>query len=227
MQINCYKCDSPLAAGDVNIQQAIAKCGNCQAVFRLDAEQRKRDRDPVDKPARFAIHHIGSETLIKYRWSMLVGLLLIGFSVFWNGITWTILTLMYLDGQVEWFLLLFMTPFVLVGLGTAFVAVMHLVNSTTIRATPNILSVTHGPLPWFGNRSIDPAHIDQFSSQERIHRDKDGTSTTYELVAHMIGGETIKLATGLEKPNHALYLEQQLEAALAIDDRPIPGEITH
>ena len=41
----------------------------------------------------------------------------------------------------------------------------------------------------------------------------------------MIGGETIKLATGLPKPNHAAYLEQQLEAAMAIDDRPVTGEI--
>ena len=104
-------------------------------------------------------------------------------------------------------------------------AVTHLINSTTIRATPSLLTVKHGPLPFFGSRSLDPARIDQLSSQKHVSRDESSSQTTYELVAHMIGGETIKLATGLPKPNHAAYLEQQLEAAMAIDDRPVTGEI--
>lgn len=225
MQINCYKCNMPLAGDDVNIQQAIARCSQCQAVFRLNEKDQPHEREVVNKPERISIRHIGSETIITYRWQWLIAIILIPFSLFWNGITWTIVTLMYLDGELKASLALFMTPFVLVGIGSAYAAIAFLLNSTTIRATPNALTIRHGPVPWFGTRRLDPVQIDQLSSHERIHRDNNGPSKTYELIAHMLDAKKVKLIKGLEKPAQALYLEQELEAALAIEDRPMPNEI--
>jgi hypothetical protein len=225
MEVNCFKCNAPLAADDVNIQQAIAKCSKCQAVFRLDGNGRAHDRGQVSKPERISVRHIGSETIMTYRWQWLIAVILIPFSVFWNGITWTIVALMYLDGELNVSLALFMTPFVLVGVGSAYVAIAFLLNSTTLRATPSMLTIRHAPVPWFGNRRLDPVHIDQLSSHERIHQDKNGPSKTYELIAHMLDGKKVKLIKGLDKPAQALYLEQELEAALAIEDRPMPNEI--
>ncbi len=41
----------------------------------------------------------------------------------------------------------------------------------------------------------------------------------------MKGNTAVSLLTGLETPQHAMYIEQELERHLGIEDRPVRGEL--
>ncbi len=73
-----------------------------------------------------------------------------------------------------------------------------------------------GPLPWLGNMKIPAGEIRQR---------RGGTSTRYHLNA--ITGQNRKLCLVRDVPaaDVALYLEQEIEKALGIEDRKVAGEM--
>jgi hypothetical protein len=53
---------------------------------------------------------------------------------------------------------------------------------------------------------------------------KNSTSTTYEVYAILQDGARQKLLSGLHEIEQALYIEQEIERFLEIEDRPVRGE---
>jgi len=82
-----------------------------------------------------------------------------------------------------------------------------------------------GPLPWLGNIKIPAGEIRQLFREETISRGRGGTSTRYHLNA--ITGQNRKLCLVRDVPaaDVALYLEQEIEKALGIEDRKVAGEM--
>ncbi|HEX7009469.1 MAG TPA: hypothetical protein VF184_05775 [Phycisphaeraceae bacterium] len=52
-----------------------------------------------------------------------------------------------------------------------------------------------------------------------------GHSGHYRVRVELVGGRRKHLVKGLTKPEHALFIEQELEKALGIQDRPVAGEL--
>ncbi|HLQ46343.1 MAG TPA: hypothetical protein VK137_16485, partial [Planctomycetaceae bacterium] len=89
--------------------------------------------------------------------------------------------------------------------------------------------VRHGPVPWKGNLDLATDGIEQIYCQRKINRSRsdDGdisTSTRFEVHA-VAGAQKVKLLSGLQEADHALFVEQRLERFLGIEDRPVPGEM--
>jgi hypothetical protein len=100
-----------------------------------------------------------------------------------------------------------------------------LLNKTTIRAQRGLIEIRSGPIPCGGNKTFPTAGLEQLYAQEKVSHGKNGTSYSYELQALLSGNRREKLLAGLTDAEQALYIEQQLERYLGIEDRPVPGEL--
>ncbi len=89
-----------------------------------------------------------------------------------------------------------------------------LVNSTEFRVDEKLLTVRHGPLPWFGKRSIPVDRIMQLST--KIHRTRH--ALTYRLTATLVDSAPIELAEGINTAAEARSIERAIERHLGIED---------
>lgn len=99
-----------------------------------------------------------------------------------------------------------------------------IMNRTRIAIGIDDLSIRHAPIPWPGNRSIPRTDLERLFVEERVYRNK-GPYYTYGLNAVLKDGARVKLLSGLEDPEQALFLEQEIEARLGIQDRKTPDEL--
>ena len=121
--------------------------------------------------------------------------------------------------------LLFPLLHVSVGVGLTYYVIAGFLNRTEVRATRGELSVSHGPVPWPGNKSVAAHAVEQLYCQAKVRHTKNGTRTAYRVEMALRNGEKETLVKGLDDPDEALFLEQKIEERLRIEDRPMPGEI--
>jgi hypothetical protein len=115
-----------------------------------------------------------------------------------------------------------------VGVGLIYVCLACILNTTTIRADSGQLTIRHHPLPWPGGRTnLDTHNIKQLYVKRHVSHSKNGTRTTYQLHAITQEGRRKKLLTGLNDEDQALYLEQEIETHLGIENTPVQGELGH
>ncbi len=230
MQLICKQCHATIPAGDVNLDRAIAKCARCDAVFSFahqlaptppTAPARNRE---VPMPRRISVLDLGDRLTITRRWRSLAVLPLLLFCAVWDGflIVWYSIA-SNTNGPAMMFL--FPLIHVAVGIAMTYFALALLLNTTTIQVTPDSLVIRHGPLPWPGARSLDPAALTQLYCRQKTRHGENGrVHHTYSLVADTLDGKTVKLLTGLDQPEQAIFLEHRLEHWLGIEDNPVPGE---
>lgn len=236
MRLSCPTCGEPIPAEHIHLHNQLAKCGGCDAVFSFAKEidttsaaaaAARASRPRVAMPYGFNMREEDGRLIITQRWLSWWILLLVLITAMWHGFTWPMLIMPEEDvlGVAEFLLL---TPFILVGLGLLYALLAWLVNTTTIQATAEELTIRQGPLPWAGNRRLDSTSITQLFCREHVYKFKDpGTSDTYTYEVHAIltSGERAKLITNLAEPEHALFIEQELERGLGIRDRRVTHEL--
>src|SRR3989338_7976592 len=89
MQINCKKCQSPLAAEDANIQAAVAKCSRCGAVFSL--AQTAIPKPTVSLPRGMQAGEIGTDYVISFSSSLARRLSLTALTGLFGFVAWKVL----------------------------------------------------------------------------------------------------------------------------------------
>lgn len=245
MQIRCVSCRKDIPAEDVNLDNGLAKCRSCHAVFEFAdqvrksggggaaAAPRKRQREPVPMPKNLAVAE-GPQTLdIVRRWGRGPGCFLLFFATFWNSIV-SVFVVAAASGMMKekgtgdpvgWFIWLFLTPFIIIGVATGYTALAFLLNSTTIKVEGNELKIGHGPLRWPGAKSVDPSQISQLYCSEYVAYTQNRVPQyRFKVHAIMMDGSRMDLVGGLDDAGQALYLEQILEKHLGIEDRPVKDE---
>ncbi|MET0398886.1 MAG: hypothetical protein ABW277_18990 [Longimicrobiaceae bacterium] len=229
MQLTCKSCRSPIAADDVNLDNGLAKCRACNAVFRFDddpmlAVGATRPRERMKPPRSLAQETAGGRVTFRHRWFSPKFLFLVFFCVFWDGflVFWYTLAI---AGDAPLVFKLFPLIHVTVGAVLTYYTIAGFVNTTTVMLDRGHLSVRHGPLPWPGKLDVDTSRFRQLYCEEKVSRGKNGVSYTYDLKAVMSDGERRKIVSGLDSPDVPLYLEQQMEEWLKIRDEPVHGEL--
>ncbi len=89
------------------------------------------------------------------------------------------------------------------------------------------LSIEHRPLrtPFYPNRYITSREIDQIFVEKYVAGKTNGTPNyAFGVQAVLPGGKRIKLVKGLKTSDQALYIEQEIEAFLSIQDEPVDEE---
>jgi hypothetical protein len=175
-------------------------------------------------PENVTLEHEADGLRVSYRWFSAKYLFMILFCAVWDGflVFWYRMALAHPSpGSV---MLWFPVVHVVAGLGITYSTLAGLVNRTTVRASNNELTIRHGPLPWFGERTIPASEIAQIYREQIMSTSRNGTSTTYRLSAVLHDDRKRKLLT-CDSADVALYLEQEVERYLGIADRRVAGEM--
>jgi len=240
MPIFCPTCDAKVPAEEVNLERLVARCLACDEVFSF-AEQLGISREeaagiqprgPVPKPERLKVEDLGNELIISYRWFTVATLALLFFCIFWDGfmIVWYTIALT----QQIWLMAAFGLLHLAVGVGLTYFVIGSFLNSTIVRASKDELSVTSGPVPFGGNRTLAATEVDQLYCTETLNVPRSNgygmqnrrSAIQYALVAVLKDGSEVKLIGDFQTPIEALFVEQALERHLGILDRPVGGELS-
>ena len=233
MKINCPNCGHIIPSEDIDLSTKLAKCEMCHNVFDFTGflggesgdSAKSGPRMAIGLPDRFTLEREATGgLLITRRWFSPVFIFLAFFTVFWNGfmVVWFTIAI----SQGETLMALFGSIHGAVGIGLVYFTLAGFVNRTEIRVDYRALTVRHRPLPVFSNRDIPASDLKQLYSKERIRtRSKGGNHHSFEVHALTHSGRNIRLLSGLPNSEQALFVEQELEKYLRIEDRPVKGEI--
>jgi hypothetical protein len=143
----------------------------------------------------------------------------------WNsflvGFYWLALTSG--DRFFMWLSVIFCAPHVALGLLFVYATLALFLNRTVIKATSEFITVRHGPLPWWGNRSLPLDELEGLYCYK--HTRKDSVSVWYSVNALTKGAKKVELVTDLHKVAEALFIKQELERWLKIDDGGVRDEV--
>jgi hypothetical protein len=234
MQLRCASCGAEILGDDIHVEFAIAKCRQCKAVMDLAGRGAlvpqapaeafaPRERGQVPIPVRFEVQPGHSELRIVWTWRSPKFYALLGFALFWD-----FFVLVWMGGVFSagaGVMGLFGLLHAAVGVGLTYYCLGGLLNRTTIEAGHGRLSFQSGPLPYLRkNLELPARELKQLYAEEREHHGKNGTTYSYAVNAVLRDGRKQPLLVGLEELSQALYLEQQIEKVLNIQDEPVAGE---
>jgi hypothetical protein len=161
---------------------------------------------------------------IVYRWWSFKYLFLVVFCIAWDS--FLVFWYSMVSQGAPWIMILFPIGHVAVGVGLTYYTIAGFMNRTFITINQQWITVTHGPLPWIGNKRIDRIQVGQLYAEElRSQSSRGGTSFQYLLNIILRDNTKLKLLAGLPSPDIALFIEQTIEEYLQIEDKPVTGEI--
>ena len=246
-QLNCISCGNAIAAEDVNLQNLVAKCRQCNAVFSFmpqnasttsfleykdpleqtlteDFLRRPDDGREVEMPSSVMMEQDFSELrfTIPWRKTRRWGFFLL-FTIIWNGILTPFVVMGIATGS--WEILLFTSIHIIVGVSFLLYTLGLMFNTTSIVVTSQGLDIKNGPIPipFNPNRFMAVRDIQQLFVEEYVPSKTNGQPDyTYAVTALTRSHERQRLVGGFSQPGHALYLEQEIENFLNIKNKPIP-----
>ncbi len=224
MKIHCLSCGSEIPMLDVDLVGKIAKCTNCNNVFSFSVPSAAgKERAPTNKPKDFSLERSVEGLTITRKWFTPAIIFLTFFCLFWNGFmaVWFYIAIK----QKIYSMALFGLLHGAVGLGLLYGVLAVYLNKTYIRVSQNSLTITHRPLPWFGQKDLKQHNLKQLYTKEVINYSGRPYPTLYAVQAVTNQGEVIELISGFSSSEEALFIEQEIEKYLKIDDEPVSGEL--
>ena len=252
-QLSCVTCGQLILAEDVNLQNMVAKCRNCNAVFSFapvnaDASKssiletvqelvkeanrqqsstlaRPTDGRKIEMPKGVITERDFGELrfIIPWRNTRRWGFFLL-FTIVWNAILTPFIVMGVATG--EWRILLFASLHILVGVSFLMYTLGLMLNKTSIVVTSQGVDIKNGPIPipFNPNRFMAVRDIEQLFVEEYVPSKTNGRPDyTYAVTALTTSAERQRLVGGFSQPGHALYLEQEIENFLNIKNRPVPN----
>jgi hypothetical protein len=217
--LTCPSCGKPFAPSQVNLALGVASCEPCGQVHDLTQRRPVSDKGPGD-PEGLVVAD-GESPSVRYSWRSIVLLFLVIWCFMWDGAMLVVLGGALAQGQGE--ALLFSSMHIAAGLAMTYYTLAVALNHTEIRLQGGELRVSHGPLPWWGERTLSRKAIEQVYVIE--DRGSKG-SRTYSVHARLSPGHPVRLVHGLASAGRARFLEGWLEKKLEITDVPVSGEHT-
>ena len=177
----------------------------------------------IGMPAKIEFHDRGSYIEIIRRWFGLHIIFLTVFVIFWDGflVFWYSMAIK----SQNLIPLVFPILHVAAGIGLTYYVIAGYLNKTFIKADYENISIRHKPVPFWRNKTIRSADVKQLYSKEKVSHSRSGTSVSYEVHALTHMGKDVKVLGGLATTEQALYIEQQIEKFLNIEDQSVRGEI--
>ncbi len=229
LQLSCPNCHSQIQAEDININNVLAKCAKCNTVFSFKDEINKpvHKKQEVLLPVGIESFSTDFELDFEINWrktSKGLGFFLF-FTLFWNGIVGIFVVIGLATGQ--WQMLLGVSIHLLIGIFLLYYVMGIMLNTTYITVSNRELRVEHLPLrfPFYPNRFLPVSDVEQVFV-ERYVASTTNKRPNYAFKVKLIdrNQERIDLIKGLKQPNQALYIEQEIEKFLKIQDQVIEEE---
>jgi hypothetical protein len=177
----------------------------------------------IGLPEKLELNKFPTHIQITRKWFGPSIIFMTFFVIFWNVFLFNFYASMGEDADI--FAKLFPLLHVGVGVSLTYYVIAGWFNKSTILVSKSALEINHKPIPWFGNKTLKSTDLKQLYAKEKINRNKNGTSIIYEVHAILRNERNIKLLSGLESSEQALYIEQEIEKFLKIKNVSVRGEI--
>ena len=227
MKIQCPECNEVVPAEHIELNREVATCPDCNTLFSI-SEQIDRIAGPpkprreIDLPDKVQVYQDRGELYLVMRWFNKTVIGLTFFCILWDGFMAFWFSIALLNG--EWEMALYGTLHALVGVGLTYYTIAGYVNKTYIGVSSEIIKVKHAPLPSWGNKTIEARDVRQIYVKEHVSQGKNSTTITYEVHADTLSAGHLKLVSGIDSSEKALFIEQEIEKFLRIKDTPVSGE---
>lgn len=233
LSLHCKNCDATISADNININKTLAKCDNCGSVFGFEDDvffQNRRGRPEIVMPEGVEVLNLLTSMEIELSWFKSMKRSSIAFevmfTVLWNVMLFGIIIGMLVSGMG--FPLLFLSIHLIVGLGLAYRLFSKFINKTKITINNRGINIEHGPLKSFSRKNLNikqqdlsQLYVSEYTTNIEIN---DQPQRAYGLFAILKGDKKIRLIKDCNKET-ALYLEQEIERHLEIEDYTVRGEI--
>ena len=175
-------------------------------------------RREVALPEGLKMRDTGRELVVTRRWFSAKAFFFVFFLIIWFGFLgfWYSKALSG-EGSPSMMALLFPLGHVAVGLGLGYFTLATFMNTTVITVGIGTMTVRHGPLPWRGNRDVRVSDVGQLYVREKVTRNNNSTSVTYQVVMET-GGRSVAILKGLPEREQGVFVEQQIEKRIGIVD---------
>ncbi|MCP3136828.1 hypothetical protein [Pyxidicoccus xibeiensis] len=232
---SCKLCQAPMSPEDIQWDLAMARCPECRAVYDVSGHKAEplaapapalpsQPRAPVPLPSRFQVEEVDGTLRLRWRWvSVHVFSEFIFAAILDAMVALTVVT--YISGDTKLGELLCLSPFAVLAVLLTYRVMMLLLNHTTLEVSRHQLSIRHGPIPGRRDLELKGSQLTQLYGRECVHKGNVGDTLTYDLIARDDKGREVTLLAGLEEVQQVLFLEQQLERRLGIEDTPVEGEV--
>lgn len=233
LDLTCTVCANEIDPANVNINNTLAKCNHCGSLHFLDDEEffgrRKRNRPEMMIPAGTEVLHLPSSLDIRTNWSRNKSKggmwFLVLFTIMWNMAIWPFAMSNILSGAI--ISVLPMALHLAAGLGMAYYVLSMFINKTDIYVTDQDITISSSPLknPFTRDEVIPAKKIKQLYVTRYVSSTTNGVANyAYALYAISKSNKRIPLIKGMNKETQ-LYLEQEIENFLEIEDEKVRGEI--
>ena len=216
-QIWCPNCDRQVPAADVNIVEMVGKCVGCDHIFSI-RDLRQPPGAPPSRPSGIRVESEGMDTRLILSWFHPGLLFLLFFCIAWDGflVFWYSMALFGADkGGFVWIAILFPILHVAAGVSLTYYVICGFLNRTNIRVSKHEISVTHGPLPWRGNRRLQRDEILELELDFN-GVSSEGTGQQMTIAAHHVDSRQIVLLNSLPV-DKAEFLAWKIADALKVD----------
>ena len=129
------------------------------------------------------------------------------------------------EGMFDLMFILFPLLHVALGVGLTYYVLTGYLNKTLINVNFSSVSVKHKPLPFWGNKKVSSKSIVQLYCKKDMFLGSRGGYRTFAVHAITRERKNIKVVAGLDTSEQALFIEQEIEKFLSIEDKPVKGEI--
>ncbi len=217
--MNCKTCATEISINTVEVADEPSTCPACQSVFYIKGQQQEVALfmpSTRSLPSKMSIELLDDELLITRRWWSVVRLGLFGitsflliFGLFFSEIA----TPLFLFNPLTWMVI-----------GLNYFGLKGVVNKTVVQANPTHLTIKEGPLLYPRSKTIDIKDIAQLYVKKEVQGSGKNRSISYQL--HLIhpGGEHDKILSNFATADQALYVEQETERLLGLEDTQVKGE---
>ena len=228
----CGRCGTRIDPASIDEERDLATCKLCgnlidmrQVAAAADSSggapsaARSPARDAVTLPPGISVSRDGGQLVITRRWMRTKHIVM--HAIVLPLLLWVAYLWVSALGEDElpavWVMVV--TPIVM---WVDFMTVAMLVNRTRVVVDGQTLKVTTAPLPIFPGCVVPRSEVVQLFS---VLETQQGAKRIYTVMAELEGRRVQALVRFLISAEQALFIEQQLEAALGIEDVAVDGEL--
>lgn len=217
-KVGCPSCGSDVPAANLNINDKIAKCHNCDVLFSFHndlVDLAAPAKQEILRPEGIDLFHYQGELDISMQQPVSIPEALLGALLPIFGLLFTLIFFLS-NKDISIFL-----P--LISSLAGFLALFNLLHRSKQKLFIHIddrhLSIKRRPRKFLKDQAYNISEIDQL-----YVKNVGGQYFVYMIVDSRLGQKHIKLVSHIESTSKARYLEQEIEKQLGILDRKVPEE---
>lgn len=176
-------------------------------------------------PEKIEISRNFQHLRIERKWFGFKFIVLTLFVIVWCGFLINWYAMAFASPGLDLMFILFPLLHVTAGVGLAYYTLAGYLNKTVIEVDFSVLTIRQGPIPWWGDKTVSSKQLKQLYCKKDGYSNYQRGYTSYAVHAITSEHRNIKLLSGLDSTEQALFIEQEIEKFLKIEDKPVKGEI--